>query len=131
MTTRVLLVDDDAQVLDALGTAFGRQRDFDVVGCAADGEQAVALARRLDPDVIVMDVRMPKMSGLEAATALRQLGIRTPIVFLTADLEAAAERGGVGPVRFLIKADVGVRETVAAARAVTQGRRGSPAVPQA
>ncbi|MGD3112502.1 response regulator [Streptomyces sp. YGL11-2] len=63
---RVLIVDDQAMVRDALRAVIGRRAGFSVVGDAADGAQAVALARSLRPDVVVMDVRMPGMTGVEA-----------------------------------------------------------------
>ncbi|QHC23960.1 response regulator transcription factor [Streptomyces sp. GS7] len=63
---RVLIVDDQEMVRDALRAVIGRRAGFSVVGDAADGAQAVALARSLRPDVVVMDVRMPGMTGVEA-----------------------------------------------------------------
>ncbi|MFJ9416963.1 response regulator [Streptomyces sp. NPDC101227] len=65
-TTRVLIVDDQEMVRDALRAVIDRRDDFHVVGTAADGAQAVALAPELRPDVVVMDVRMPGMTGVEA-----------------------------------------------------------------
>ncbi|GGU70420.1 DNA-binding response regulator [Streptomyces albospinus] len=63
---RVLIVDDQEMVRDALRAVIGRRAGFSVVGDAADGAQAVALACSLRPDVVVMDVRMPGMTGVEA-----------------------------------------------------------------
>ena len=116
VTIRVLLVDDDPLVLTTLRRAFSRQPDFDVVAEAVDGEEAVAMARAHEPDVIVMDVQMPKLSGLEATVELRRTGVDTPILFLTADTTASAQADRLSHVQLLLKAEVGVAETVAAAR---------------
>lgn len=63
---RIVLADDHAEVLDGLLRAFNDQADFEVVGQAMDGHQAVELTRRLQPDLILMDVSMPAMDGIEA-----------------------------------------------------------------
>lgn len=65
-TLRVLIVDDQEMVRDALCAVIDRRDDFCVIGAAADGAQAVALAHDLQPDVVVMDIRMPGMTGVEA-----------------------------------------------------------------
>ena len=67
---RVLLVDDDALVRAALGLMLGGQPDIEVVGEAADGRAGVAAARRHRPDVVLMDIRMPVLNGLEATRIL-------------------------------------------------------------
>ena len=67
---RVLIADDDALVRSGLTTLLRAEPDIEVVGEAADGIEAVRRARELDPDVVLMDVRMPKMDGLEATKAL-------------------------------------------------------------
>ena len=66
MTTRVLVVDDEALLRTAFSSLIDAEDDLDVVGEAADGRLAVELAARLRPDVVVMDVRMPVMDGIEA-----------------------------------------------------------------
>jgi DNA-binding NarL/FixJ family response regulator len=67
---RLLVADDDALVRSGLTTLLRAEPDIEVVGEAADGTEAVRRARELDPDVVLMDVRMPKMDGLEATRAL-------------------------------------------------------------
>jgi len=113
---RVLIVDDDPNVRLTLGRAFSRQKDVEVVGEAGDGEVAVALAQELEPDVIVMDVQMPKLSGLEATVQLRKMGIDTPILFLTADTTASERAKQLKHVELLLKAEVSMAQTVDAVR---------------
>ncbi|CAL9656935.1 response regulator transcription factor [Streptomyces sp. Tu 3180] len=67
MTTRVIIVDDQAMVRAGFAALLAAQSDIDVVGEAPDGAQGVELSRRTRPDVVLMDVRMPEMDGLEAA----------------------------------------------------------------
>ena len=66
MTTRVLVVDDEALLRTAFSSLIDAEDDLEVVGQAADGREAVGMAARLGPDVVVMDVRMPVMDGIEA-----------------------------------------------------------------
>ncbi|GAA3174435.1 MULTISPECIES: response regulator transcription factor [Streptomyces] len=70
MTTRVIIVDDQAMVRAGFAALLAAQSDIDVVGDAPDGAQGVELSRRTHPDVVLMDVRMPQMDGLEAARQL-------------------------------------------------------------
>jgi DNA-binding NarL/FixJ family response regulator len=71
--TAVLVVDDDAMVRSGFAAILGLEPDLDVVGEAADGAEALSMARRLRPDVVVMDVRMPGLDGIEATRRLVRL----------------------------------------------------------
>jgi DNA-binding NarL/FixJ family response regulator len=79
----VLIVDDQDLVREGLRMLLEAEPDMSVAGEAGDGDQALAQARRLDPDVILMDVRMPGMNGIEATTRLVQAGSRARVLMLT------------------------------------------------
>lgn len=83
MTTKVLLCDDHALIRDGLRRAFERDGGFEVVGEAESAEQAVTLDAELDPDVVVMDVRLPDGSGLDATKRIRARRPQVGIVVLT------------------------------------------------
>ena len=78
---RILLADDDTAILKAISRTLAD--DFQVVGAVTDGQQAVDAARRLDPDVAVLDISMPGLNGFQTAAELKRLGSRARIVFLT------------------------------------------------
>jgi len=78
---RVLLADDHPLVLDRVATLL--QKDFDIVGVAHNGLEMVDQAMRLRPDIIVADVSMPELDGIQAAHRLRQMGTAALVVFLT------------------------------------------------
>ena len=75
---RVLVCDDQALIRTGFATILGAQPDLEVVGEAGDGRAAVELARRLLPDVVVMDVRMPVLDGIEATRQLAGAGVPIP-----------------------------------------------------
>jgi DNA-binding NarL/FixJ family response regulator len=79
MTIRVLIADDQSIVRAGLATILDAQPDIEVVGQAADGRAALALARQLRPDVCLLDIRMPALDGIEATRLLAGPGIEDPI----------------------------------------------------
>ncbi len=83
MTVRVLLADDDALLRAGVAVVLGTADGIEVVGEAADGLQAVALCRSLTPDVVVMDVRMPGVDGIEATRRIVAAGLPTRVLVLT------------------------------------------------
>ena len=121
---RVLIADDQAMVRTGFGMIIGAQPDMEVVGEAADGVEAVALARSLRPDVALFDIRMPKMDGLEALRLLAGPGVVDPVkvvVVTTFDLDEyvhqALRNGAAG---FLLK-DSGPSLLIEAVRAAVSG----------
>lgn len=127
---RVLLVDDEALMRSGLRLLIDGASGIEVVGEAGDGQQALDEAARLHPDVILLDVRMPRMTGLEALAALRERGDEARVVMLTAfdtdDFLLTALRGGA--VSFLLK-DSPPQEVVDAVLDAAAGRaRFSPEV---
>jgi NarL family two-component system response regulator LiaR len=94
-----LLADDSEQILRAVSRLLEIQ--FEVIGSVLNGEHAIETTLRLNPDVLVLDIMMPVMDGLEAARCLKKVGAPTKIVFLTgledpALMETAMEAGGNG-----------------------------------
>lgn len=81
---RVLLADDESSVRALLGIALGMERDFSVVGEAIDGEEAVSMAGSCQPDAIVLDLMMPRLSGIEAISRIRVSSPSTKIVVFSA-----------------------------------------------
>jgi DNA-binding NarL/FixJ family response regulator len=119
---RVLLCDDQALVRSGFRMILDAREDLEVVGEAEDGLQAIALARKLDPDVILMDVRMPELDGVEATRRLVAVGSRARILILTTfDLdEYVYEAIRAGASGFLLK-DVQPSQLVDAIRVVAAG----------
>ena len=118
----VLIVDDQDLVREGLRMLLEAEPDLSVVGEAGTGGQALAQARRLDPDVILMDVRMPEMNGIEATTRLVQAGSRARILMLTTfNLDEyvyhALKAGASG---FLLK-DTNREQLTSAVRAASAG----------
>jgi DNA-binding NarL/FixJ family response regulator len=117
--TRVLVVDDDPLVRSALGLMLGGQSDLEVVGEAADGQEGLRLARDLGPDVVLMDIRMPRLDGLAATRELHARPDPPRVIVLTtfdAD-EHVVEALAAGADGFLLK-DTPPPEIVAAIRKV-------------
>lgn len=119
---RVLIVDDDPLVRSALSLMLGGQRDLDVVGEGADGAEGVALVDELRPDVVLMDIRMPVMNGLEATRLLHQRADPPAVVVLTTfDADDHVVRAvAAGADGFLLK-DTPPADIVAAVRKVAEG----------
>jgi DNA-binding NarL/FixJ family response regulator len=122
MTVRVVLVDDQAMVRTGLRMVLAAEPDLEVVGEAADGEAGVRAVTALRPDVVLMDVRMPGMDGLEAARRIIAADLPTRVVVLTTfdedEYVAAALRAGVSG--FLLKV-APPEDLVAAVRTVAAG----------
>jgi DNA-binding NarL/FixJ family response regulator len=120
---RVLVVDDHALFRRGLEMVLSQESDIEVVGEAGDGAEAVELAAQLLPDIVLMDVRMPRRSGIEACTAIKDVVPSAKIVMLTisddeADLYDAIKAGASG---YLLK-EISIDEVAAAIRSVSGGQ---------
>jgi DNA-binding NarL/FixJ family response regulator len=122
MTVRVLLADDQRVVREGLGTLLGLLDGIELVGTAADGAEAVELAREHDPDVVLMDLRMPRVDGIEAIRRLAALGDRPRAIALTTYADDASVLGALraGARGYLTK-DAGAEQIRAAVEAVARG----------
>ena len=105
MPISLLLVDDHAVVRDGLKMYLSLDPDFAVVGEAADGAEALMLARQLQPDVVIMDLLMPVMDGIAATAAIRRELPDTEVVALTSVLEDASITAAIraGAIGYLLK----------------------------
>jgi DNA-binding NarL/FixJ family response regulator len=124
MTTRVLLVDDQPLLRTGFRMILSAESDLTVVGEAGDGASAVELARRLRPDVVLMDIRMPGMDGIQATRALAGPGVEDPIKVLMLTTfgldEYVVESLRAGASGFLLK-DAPAEDLVEAIRIVAAG----------
>ncbi|HEX78138.1 MAG TPA: response regulator transcription factor [Dehalococcoidia bacterium] len=119
---RILLAEDHVVVRESIRQLLGREHDLEVVGEASEGEEAVRLTTQLKPDVVVMDIAMPKLNGIEATKRIKTLCPATAVLALTAyDYDqyvfALLEAGAAG---YLLK-DVSGQELVEAVRPVHRG----------
>lgn len=121
-TIRVLVVDDDAMVRVGLGAVLSSAPDIEVVGEAGDGAQAIDAAMRHYPDVVLMDIRMPVMDGIEATSRLRNMPRAPQVISLTSLDTDDAVFGSLdaGAAGFVLK-DVAPRELCDAVRTVHGG----------
>ena len=120
---RVLIADDQALFRRGLYVVLGTEEHIDVVAEAENGEEDIAIVEQLAPDVVLMDVRMPRINGIEAARRIRDISPTTKILMLTVsdeedDLYEAIKAGANG---YLLK-EISVEEVAEAIRAVVQGQ---------
>jgi DNA-binding NarL/FixJ family response regulator len=119
---RVLLVDDQALFREGLRTLLSTRAEVEVVGEAANGDEALALVERLQPDVVLMDLQMPVMDGIQATARIRDRGPSIPVLALTtfeddANLFGALRAGAAG---YLLK-DVSSETLMSALTAAARG----------
>ena len=119
--TRLLLADDHRMLRDSLRRSM-EENGFDVVGEAGDGAEAVQLAQDLRPDVVLMDVSMPNLDGVEATRQITRLVPESQVVMLTmhADGEVMARAIQAGAIGYLVK-DCAITDVVSAVRLAASG----------
>ena len=91
---RVVVTDDDAAIRDVVSAFLDAQEEIDVVGRASDGREAVELVRALTPDVVVMDIEMPVLDGLEATRAIKAEHANVAVLLLTSLVDPAVADAG-------------------------------------
>ena len=118
---RIILADDHRIVLEGLRSLLADE--FDLVGTAGTGRELVDLCRTLQPDLVVADVSMPQLNGIEAASQIRKLSAATRIVFLTMhpDITYATQALGTGALGYVLK-HAASDELVTAIREALRGR---------
>jgi len=123
MTIRLLLVDDHAVVRQGLRMFLSLDPDFEIVGEAADGNAALKLARELQPDVVLMDLLMPGMDGIEATGILRKEMPDIEVIALTSVLEDSSVVGAIraGAIGYLLK-DTEANELIRSIKAAAEGQ---------
>ncbi len=122
MTIRVLIVDDQALIRTGIATLLARKPDIEVIGQAGNGREALDLVTALDPDVVLMDVLMPVMDGVEATRQLAARGPRPAVIMLTTfhDDERVLQSMAAGARGYLLK-DVDHRALAESIRTVAAG----------
>ena len=122
MTIRILIADDQSLFREALKTLLCAYPDLEVIGDASNGEEALKLSFSLSPDIVLMDLRMPVMDGVEATRKIVQLGKKIKVIVLTTfdDDETVFEGLRAGAVGYLLK-DVSSDKLTEAIRAANKG----------
>jgi DNA-binding NarL/FixJ family response regulator len=123
-TIRILVVDDYQPFRGFVSSTLGKRTGWQIVGEVSDGLEAVQKAEELRPDVIVLDIGLPTLNGIEAARRIRKLCPECKILFVTQESSAdvVQEALSVGALGYVIKVNAG-KELVAAVDAVRQGNR--------
>ncbi|MFL5732976.1 MAG: response regulator [Chloroflexia bacterium] len=123
MPIRVLIADDHNIVRKGLSTFLNLQSDLEIIGEAGDGEEAVQIAQQLKPDVVLMDIKMPRMDGIAATAVIRRELPDTEVIALTSVLEDASVVGAIraGAIGYILK-DAEADELVRAIKAAAAGQ---------
>tara|TARA_R110000772_G_scaffold52955_1_gene121249 strand:- start:9396 stop:10175 length:780 start_codon:yes stop_codon:yes gene_type:complete len=114
---KTLIVDDEPLAIERLQLLCARQEHINLVGTASDGEAAIRLAEQLEPDLLLLDIAMPGMDGLEVAKRLSSFKKAPAIIFVTAFDKFAVEAFGVAAIDYLLKPVETERLSIAVTRA--------------
>jgi DNA-binding NarL/FixJ family response regulator len=120
----VLVVDDYEPFRQLISSTLGKRHNFQVIGEASDGLEAVRKAEELKPDLIVLDIGLPQLNGIEAARRIRKLSPESKILFMSqvSSADVAREALGLGAMGYVVKTDAG-SDLLASLEAVCHGRR--------
>jgi DNA-binding NarL/FixJ family response regulator len=123
-SSRVLVVDDHEPFRRFICSTLGENPELQIVGEVSDGLQAVQKAEELQPDVIVLDIGLPSLNGIEAARRIRKVSPESKILFLSQESSADIAQEGLclGALGYVVKAHAG-RELLIAVEAVLRGER--------
>lgn len=119
---RIVIAEDQQMLLGALGSLLNLEEDMEVVGKASNGEEAIALVQQYHPDVCIMDIEMPGMTGLEAAENLKDLGCKV-IILTTFSRSGYFQRALKAGVSGYLLKDSPSEELASSIRSVIAGRR--------
>lgn len=119
---RVLLADDHADIREAVAALLNAE--FDIVGSVTNGREGLAAVLRLKPDILITDISMPILNGIQLASQLQTLGCKTKIVFLTVhrDCDYVETAFSAGACGYVLKARVAT-DLISAIRAALEGRQ--------
>jgi len=119
---RLLIIDDQALIRESLQIVFMRESDIEIVGLGQNGQEAIALCQQLNPHIILMDVHMPDMDGVEATKVIKQQWPHIKIITLTSiqEMDAAVEAISLGADGYLLKT-IHPRDLLSAIRLVYRG----------
>lgn len=122
MTIKILIVDDQSLFREALKTLLNSEPEFEIVGDASNGEEALRMVLQHNPDVVLMDLRMPIMDGVESTRRIVQMNKNNKVIILTTfdDDENVFDGLRAGAVGYLLK-DVSSEKLIEAIRAASQG----------
>ena len=122
MAKSVLIADDNEVIRRMLCVLFDSQSDFEVCGAAENGQEAVEMAQLLHPDLIMLDLSMPVMNGIEAACALKRLMPMTPLIVFSEFTDVFSEREARATVATLVSKSESLSVLLEKARAAFQPR---------
>ena len=121
---RVLVVDDFGPWQDFVSKTVGKEPDLEIIGRVADGSEAVEQAEQLQPDLILLDIGLPTLNGIEAATRIREVSPTSKILFVSEDrsVDIAEKALSTGAGGYVVKSDA-ASDLLTAIKAVLEGKR--------